>query len=242
MVTELLTVRDDGAVRILTMNRSNKLNALNTELTTGLVDALCDADSDQGVRTVLLTGAGRGFCAGADLSEFDGFTEADSDAVRQRAELTWRLQSLLPNLKKPVIAAARGPAVGGGAGLLVGSDLAVVSETLKFGYPELKHDIVAALVMTGLTRAMGRKTAFELLALRRLITAEEALAAGVVNRVVADSDLMSVALDMAHSVAEVHPIAMQTTKELFYRTAELPYDEAMRAGRDVNQIMRGFRT
>lgn len=240
-MTKLLTIEDHDAVRVLTMNRADKLNALNTELTAGLVEALIAADENEKVRVVVLAGAGRGFCAGADLKEFSGLTSANPEAVRHRAELTWRLQSLLPSLKKIVIAAVRGPAVGGGAGLVAGADLAVASKTLKFGYPELKHDIVAALVMTGLTRTMGRKAAFELLALKRLLTAEEALAAGVINQIVEDDDLMTVALEMAQSVADVHPVAMQTTKELFYRTAEAPYDEAMRAGRDINQIMRSFR-
>lgn len=240
-MTSMLTIENDGAIRLLTMNRPDKLNALDTELTAGLVDALVASDADESVHVVVLTGAGRAFCAGADLKEFSSLTAADPVAVRRRAELTWRLQSLLPTLSKPVIAAARGAAVGGGAGLVAGADLAVASETLKFGYPELRHDIVAALVMTGLTRAMGRKAAFELLALGRLLTAEEARAAGAVNRVVADDDLMPVAMEMARSVAAVHPVAMQTTKELFYRTAEAPYAEAMRAGRDVNQLMRNFR-
>ena len=240
-MTETLKVDNEGSIRVLTMDRADKLNALNTELTAGLVDALNAADIDESVHVVVLTGAGRGFSAGADLKEFSGLTSANPEAVRKRAELTWRLQSLLPTLKKPVIAAARGPTVGGGAGLVAGADLAVASETLKFGYPELKHDIVAALVMTGLTRALGRKMAFELLALKRLMTAEDALSAGVVNKVVPDADLMPAAMEMARSVADVHPIAMQATKELFYRTAEAPYAEAMRAGRDVNQIMRSFR-
>jgi len=241
-MTELLRIEDEGAVRVLTMNRPDKLNALNTELTAGLIDALEAADADPDVRVVVLTGAGRGFCAGADLTEFADLTAARPDAVRDRSELTWRLQSLLPSLSKVVIAAARGPAVGGGAGLLAGADLAVASTTLKFGYPELSHDIVAALVMTGLTRAMGRKAAFELLALRRMLSAHEAHDAGAINRVVADEDLLGTAMEMARSVAEVNPVAMAATKDLFYRTAEAPYPEAMRAGRDVNQIMRSFRS
>lgn len=240
-MTDLLCQHEDNGVRVLTMNRPDKLNALNTQLTAALVDALTAADGDDAVRVVVLTGAGRGFCAGADLKEFCDLTAANPDAVRIRAELTWKLQSLLPSIRKPVIAAARGPAVGGGAGLVAGADLAVASDTLKFGYPELKHNIVAALVMTGLTRAIGRKAAFELLALKRLLTAAESLQKGIVNKVVPDDDLMDAAMEMAHTVADIHPVAMQTTKELFYRTAEASYDEAMRAGRDVNQIMRSFR-
>lgn len=235
-----LLVEDRGPVRILTMNRPDKLNALNTELTQALVDALTEADKDTAVRVVVLTGAGRGFCAGADLKEFSSLTAANPELVRTRAELTWRLQALLPQLSKPVIAAARGPAVGGGAGLVAGADLAIASDTLKFGYPELKHGIVAALVMTGLTRAMGRKLAFETLAMKKLWTAAEAKAAGVLNAVVEDDALLDTAIAMAEDIATVDPVAMQATKELFYRTAEAPYDEAMRAGRDVNQIMRSF--
>ena len=113
-MTELLRIEDEGAVRVLTMNRPDKLNALNTELTAGLIDALEAADADPDVRVVVLTGAGRGFCAGADLTEFADLTAARPDAVRDRSELTWRLQSLLPSLSKVVIAAARGPAVGRG--------------------------------------------------------------------------------------------------------------------------------
>lgn len=241
-MTDSLTIDQDGAILTLTMNRPEKLNALNTELTAALVKGLLAADNDDGVRVLVLTGAGRGFCAGADLKEFSDLTVENPDAVRHRAHLTYRLQSLLPTLRKPVIAAARGPAVGGGAGLVAGADLAVASQTLKFGYPELKHDIVAALVMTGLSRALGRKIAFEILALNRLLDAEEALALGAINRVVDDDDLLASALDMARQISEVHPVAMQTTKELFYRVAELPYEEAMRAGRDVNMIMRGFRS
>lgn len=237
---DCLLIEDRGAVRLLTMNRPDKLNALNTELTTALVDALAAADKDEAVRVVVLTGAGRGFCAGADLKEFSTLTGANPELVRTRAELTWRLQALLPQLSKPVIAAARGPAVGGGAGLVAGADLAIASGTLKFGYPELKHGIVAALVMTGLTRAMTRKAAFETLAMKKLLTADEAMAAGVVNKVVEDGALLDTAMEWAESIAAIDPVAMQTTKELFYRTAEAQYDEAMRAGRDVNQIMRSF--
>lgn len=240
-MTTPLEMMKDGSVCVLTMNRPDKLNALNTELTGLLVNALIAADNDEDVNVVVLTGAGRGFCAGADLKEFSHLTVDNPDAVRKRAELTYRLQSLLPTLRKPVIAAAKGPAVGGGAGLIAGADLAVVGASLKFGYPELKHNIVAALVMTGLTRAMGRKQAFELLALKRLLSASETLEFGIVNRVVEDDALMDDAMEMAQSIATVHPAAMQTTKGLFYRVSEAPYTEAMQVGRDVNIIMRGFR-
>lgn len=240
-MSETLRIAKENGIAVLTMNRPDKLNALNTELTKALLDALEDAGRDDAVRAIVLTGEGRAFCAGADLQEFAQLTADQPDAVRNRAQLTYELQSCLPKLRKPVIAAARGAAVGGGAGLLAGADLAIASDTLKFGYPELRHGIVAALVMTGLTRAMGRKQAFELVATRRLLTAQEALDRGIINAIVAEDELMPAAMRMAEMIAETNPVAMQATKELFYRVAELGYDEAMRAGRDLNTIMRSFR-
>jgi len=239
-MTDLLSTRTEGRVRILTLNRPDKLNALNTELTAGLIDALNEADTDGEIAAIVLAGAGRAFCAGADLKEFSSLTAANPELVRHRAHLTYTLQSMLPGLRKPIVVAAQGAAVGGGAGLVAGADIAIAADDLKFGYPELQHGIVAALVMTGLTRAVGRKKAFEILALRRLLSAHEALGCGAINRIVSAADLLPAAIECAQRIAEVDPVAMATTKELFYRVAETPYAEAMRIGRDTNTIMRSF--
>jgi len=236
---DLVLVEDRGTVRILTLNRPDKLNALNTALTQALVDAFEAADADDGVRAIVLAGAGRGFCAGADLAEFKDLTPAHQDRVLKRADLTCRLQSMMQGLKKPVVSAVQGAAVGGGAGLAIGCDMMVAGETLKFGYPELKHSIVPALVMTGLQRSLGRKAAFEMVSLGRLIGAQEAVAMGLANRVAADP--LAAALEIAETWAAASPLAMAAVKQLFYRVSDLPYDAAMAAGRDVNAIMRGFR-
>lgn len=230
-----------GAVRILTLNRPDKLNALNGELTAALLAALDAADRDASVRALVLTGAGRAFCAGADTSEFSTFTADNPEAVAARADLTMRLHMAFPRLSKPIVAAARGHAAGGGAGLCLACDLVVASPTLKLGYPETKHNIVAALVMTGLVRQLGPKKAFELVSLGAPLSADQALALHLVNRVVPDEQLLDEAVALATQLAAVEPAAMRATKELFYRVAELPYDEAMRAGRDLNVKMRSFR-
>jgi enoyl-CoA hydratase/carnithine racemase len=241
-MSDVLLVEDRDAVRILTLNRPDKLNALNHALAGALIAALEQADRDRGVRAVVLTGAGRAFCAGADLSEFKDLKPGENqDFVNERAEQAFRLNTMLTKLRTPVIAAARGHAVGGGAGLCLGCDLVVASETLKLGYPELKHDIVAAVVMTGLTRQVGRKMAFELVATGRILDAQEAFDLRMINRIVADDALLDEAVALAAKLAAVAEPAMRTTKELFYRVCELPYDEAMLAGRDTNMIMRGFR-
>jgi enoyl-CoA hydratase/carnithine racemase len=236
----VLLSEDRGAVRLLTMNRPSKLNALDTRLSRALLDALLAADEDDAIRALVLTGAGRSFCAGADTSEFSSLTPDDPDAVLARADLTTRLQAQFPRLKKPVVAAARGHALGGGAGLLLASDLVVAAPSLKLGYPEMAHGIVPAIVMTGLVRQLGPKPAFELVGLGKPIGAERARELGLVNRIADEEALVDVALELATAMAEVSPLAMRTTKELFYRVMELPYDQAILAGRDANVMMRGF--
>lgn len=235
----LLLTEDKGAVRILTMNRPDKMNALNTALTQGVLDAMLAADAAPGVHAIVLAGAGRGFCAGADLAEFKHLTPDQADAVVRRADLTCRVQMVMTQISKPVVAAVQGAAVGGGAGLAIGCDMAVVGRDLKFGYPEVKHSIVPALVMTGLVRALGRKQAFEMISLGRLIGAEEALALGLVNRIA--DDPLAEALAIAETWAAAEPRAIRAAKQLFYRVSDLPTEAAMQVGRDVNAMMRSFR-
>ncbi len=238
---DCVLVENKGAVRIVRMNRPDKLNALNTELTQTLLDTLVAADAEDGVRTVVLAGVGRSFCAGADLAEFRDLTPEHQHRVLARADLTCRLQSQLQEMKKPVVSAVQGAAVGGGAGLAIACDMMVAGADLKFGYPELKHDIVPALVMTGLQRQLGRKAAFEMISLGRLVGAEEAQALGLANRVVAADAVVDTAVEIAEQWAQANPMAMAAAKALFYRVADLPFDAAMAAGRDVNALMRGFR-
>lgn len=237
----VLIVENQGPVRVLRMNRPDKLNALDTPLTQALCDALEAADADGAVRAIVLTGEGKGFCAGADLSEFKDLTPERQHLVLRRADLTCRTQSMLQKLSKPIVSAVRGVAVGGGAGLAIGCDMMVAGTDLRFGYPEVKHSIVPALVMTGLQRQIGRKAAFELFSLGRLLNAEEVRALGLLNRVVAPDAVLGTALEIAQAWAEANPLAMAAAKSLFYRVADLPHDAAMAAGRDVNALMRGFR-
>ncbi len=239
-MSELL-VEDRGAVRILTMNRPEKRNALNTALTRALLDALRAADADERVRVVVLTGAGQGFCAGADLAEFKDLVPEKQHLVEERAELTMQLHLAFPKMAKPVVTAINGAAMGGGAGLALAGDLAVMAESAKLGYPETKHGIVAAIVMANLVRQVGRKRAFELVALGEPLGAHDAREAGLVNRVFTDAELMPAALFVAEKLAGLKPEAMQATKRLFHEAADLPLEEALKRGRETNKRMRGFR-
>jgi enoyl-CoA hydratase/carnithine racemase len=234
----VLLVEDRGPVRILTMNRPEKRNALNSDLTKALLENLNQVDQIEGVGCIVLTGAGQGFCAGADLTEFKGLQ--DPRAADERAELTMQLHLAFAKISKPIVTAINGAAMGGGAGLAIAGDIAVMAASAKLGYPEAKHGIVAAIVMANLVRQVGRKAAFELVALGEPIGAGRALELGVVNRVVADAELMPHAIAYAEKLAAVSPIAMRETKRLFHEVADLPLAAALERGRDTNRRMRNF--
>jgi enoyl-CoA hydratase/carnithine racemase len=234
----VLLVENRGAVRILTMNRPEKRNALNFELAQALLDALRAADTDETVGALVLTGAGVGFCAGADLAEFKEL--GTGLGAENRAELTMQLHLSFSKMSKPVVTAINGHAMGGGAGLAIAADLAVMSDGAKLGYPEPKHGIVAAIVMANLVRQVGRKAAFELVSLGEPVDAQRALQLGMVNRVVALSSLMSEALGFAEKLAAVKRPAMAETKRLFHEVADLPLAPALERGRDTNMRMRNF--
>jgi len=238
-MSELL-IEDQGAVRVLTMNRPEKRNALNMALSEALLEALRAADFDNSVRSLVLTGAGRAFCAGADLSEFKDLTPDNAAVVERRSELTMNLHRTFSQLTKPVVTAVNGAAMGGGAGLALAGDVALMSATATLGYPEVKHGIVAAVVMAGLVRNVGRKAAFELVAAGEPLDAARAHALGMINRVTAPEQLMPEALALAQKLAAVAPDAMAATKQLFYRALDLPFEQALQAGRDVNKRMRAF--
>jgi enoyl-CoA hydratase/carnithine racemase len=239
-MSELL-IEDRGAVRILTMNRPDKRNALNQALTQALLEGLRAAEADDGVRSIMLTGAGVAFCAGADLAEFKELTPDNAPLVERRAALTMDLHGIFSQLSKPVVSAINGAAMGGGAGLALAGDIALMAASARLGYPEVKHGIVAAVVMANLVRNVGRKAAFELVAGGEPVDAARALALGMVNGVSAPDRLMAEALALAEKFAAVERPAMAATKALFYRALDLPFAQALEAGRDVNKRMRAFR-
>jgi len=233
-----LLVENREKVRILTMNRPEKRNALDTELTQELLKQLRVADAEDAVDAIVLTGAGAAFCAGADLSEFKQLS--DPEAAEARAELTMQLHLVFSKMTTPVVTAINGAAMGGGAGLALAGDLAVMVRGAKIGYPEAKHGIVAAIVMANLVRQIGPKAAFELVALGEGIEAERALALGMVNRVVPQGQLMDEALYLAGKLAALPKAAMAQTKRLFYEVLDLPLEESLKRAREINRKMRGF--
>lgn len=239
-MSEVLLREDRGRVRILTMNRPAKLNALDTALSEALLAGLEQAERDAAVSVVILTGAGRAFCAGADVGEFKDLSPEQTERVERRAELTMRSHLVFSQMRKPVIAALRGAAMGGGAGLALAADLVVASENAKIGYPEIKHGILPAIVMANLTRQVGRKAAFELVSTGEPLDARRAYELGAVNRVVRDGQLLEAALALAETLAGFEPEALYAVKRLFHQVADLPLAAGLEEGRKANIAMRAL--
>ncbi|MFM0593347.1 enoyl-CoA hydratase/isomerase family protein [Paraburkholderia dilworthii] len=238
---EELLVEDHSAVRLLTMNRPLKHNALNTGLTRALLDALLSAQEKESCRAIVLAGAGKSFCAGADVGEFAALSGDDARAARERADLTAALHRVFSKISKPIISAVHGNALGGGAGLALACDLMVVADDMRFGYPELSHGIVAAIVMANLVRQVGQKTAFCMVSTGRVLNGADAVGLGIAMSSEPAGHVLDRAMGVASALAACHPDAMEATKNLFYRVSSLPFDEALTVGRDTNVIMRSFR-
>jgi enoyl-CoA hydratase/carnithine racemase len=238
---DVLTVEQIGAVRVLTMNRPAKLNALNADLVHALTDALHAAQDDDAVSVIILAGAGRAFCAGADTSVRRPLTAETRRAVVQHGDRNIALTKLLGRVDKPIIAAVHGYALGAGCGLAFGSDLVVAAESARFGYPELKAGLTATTVTAQAVHLMGRKIAFELLTLCENMLPQRAYELGLVNRVVADDQLMPEAIAMAEKLAGWNPEFLMQTKRTFHRAVALAPEPALEMARDVAVMMGRLR-
>ena len=248
-MTDLILTRDAGAIRYLTLNRPEKLNAMNDALVADLAAALRAAEADDGVAVIVLAGAGRAFCAGADLSggapdsnpedKKSGATAGPTPGQRiaQRLDDTVRFYGTIQRMDTPVIAAVQGYAIGGGCNLAVSCDLVVAAENAVFGYPEVKLGMAAAGVAPTLVHQIGRKAAFELLTLCNNIDARQALAFGMINRIVPEDQLLATATALAEQLAGFNHDALRLTKQLIRRAADLPFAQALEAGRDTGLAM-----
>ena len=237
MTASLLTALA-GGVLSLTLNRPDKRNALNTELIDLLHQSLEDADLDAEVRAVLLRGAGKDFCAGADLDELLASADhslADNEAAALRLGSLFRRIRELP---KPVVAMVQGRALAGGAGLATACDLVMVSASGQLGYPEIQRGFVPAMVMALLRRLVGEKIALDLVLTGRVLNAEEARSAGLVSRVVPDGDLERETVALAAGLAGSSTTAMAMTKRLLFELDTRTLPDGIALGARVNALAR----
>jgi methylglutaconyl-CoA hydratase len=218
---------------VITLNRPDKRNALSRGLIAALTDAFVRAADDADARCVILTGAGHVFCAGMDLAELsESLTRfAEPQAIWEDSLKLANLYDFIYRLPKPTIAAVNGAAVAGGAGLVTVCDLAVASSEARFGYPEVRRGLVAAMVMPHLMRHVGERMARYLLLTGELIGAGEAAHCGLVNAAVPAAEVMARAADWARALSEGGPQALAGTKDLlrqFSRQA-MSVEDASRA-------------
>lgn len=204
---------------IITLNRPDKRNALSRELISALTDAFVRVRQDEAARSVILTAAGAAFCAGMDLTELSETLDrpGDSGQVWDDALRLAKLYDLIYTLPKPTIAAVNGSAVAGGAGLVTVCDLALAVPEARFGYPEVRRGLVAAMVMPHLLRHVGERSARFLLLTGEVIDAAEACRTGLINAVAPPEQLMDRAYQWARSLAEGGPNALALTKSLLQR-------------------------
>lgn len=225
-MTDLVTYHHSGPAAVITINRPDKRNALSRALIAGLAAAFERAKTDPAVRGVILTGNGPAFCAGMDLDELRGTLTAEADQVWDDAHTLSALYELIYTLPKPTVAAVNGAAVAGGAGLVTVCDLAVAVPTAKFGYPEVRRGLVAAMVLPHLLRHVGERTARWLLLTGELIDAAGAMRVGLINDVVPAEHLLTTANVWARLLAEGGPKALAQTKELLNRCGPRGVDVA----------------
>jgi methylglutaconyl-CoA hydratase len=213
-MAELVLSRIHDCTAVLTLDRPDKRNALSRRLIAELTEAFAEAEANPAVRAIILTGNGPAFCAGMDLDELRGTLTATQDKIWDDALKLSALFERIYHSDKPTIAAVNGSAVAGGAGLMTVCDLAVVVAGAKFGYPEVRRGLVAAMVLPHLLRLVGERAARRMLLTGELIDADIAFRIGLVNAVVADDKLMPYAHGWCASLREGGPEALATTKRL----------------------------
>lgn len=237
-LTRLIYDERDG-VGVIALNRPRKRNALDSATIHELGGAFTAAEGSDRVSVLLLRGEGPDFCAGADLAEMEKMaaTADPLENLRDAGELG-ALLIRMRRLRRPIVAAVHGHALAGGAGLATACDLVVASDDATFGYPEVRLGFVPAMVMALLRRSLGEKRAFELVATGEPISAERALALGLVNRVFPAEGFQDAALQFAADLARRPTSALELNKRLLYGMDGASFDESILRGAEINTLAR----
>jgi len=224
MAYETIIVDIDDHVALITLNRPDALNALNTHLLGELVTALEEADRNDKVRCVVITGSDKAFAAGADITEMSSKTFVEMYAKNFFATEGERFA----RIRKPIIAAVGGYALGGGCELAMMCDFIIAADTAKFGQPEINLGVIPGLGGTQrLTRLVGRSKAMDMCLTGRFMAAEEAERAGLVSRIVPAKKLKEEALAAAQKIAEKSLLATMAVKESVNRAEETSLTEGI---------------
>jgi enoyl-CoA hydratase len=213
------------AVATITINRPDNRNALSTETVAELRAALEQAKGDAQIRVIVITGAGKVFCAGADLNSFRS-EQPELDRYYQRRQLA-DLFLAMTELGKPTIARVNGHALAGGFGLVAACDLAIAASDAQFGMPEVNVGVFPMMIMAIVFRNLPRKAGMELMLTGRRIDAAEAARIGLINRHVPPAQLDAEVDTLAGDLAKKSPIGMRLGLEAFYRMQDMSFPSAM---------------
>lgn len=237
MYRKILCDVQSGVARV-TLNRPEKRNALDGELIAELKEALSITAKDPACRVVLIAGAGKDFCSGADLAALERIAQAgvleNMEDARNMAELFVAMR----NHPRPVVAAVQGRALAGGCGLATACDIILASESAQFGYPEVNIGFVAAMVMAILRRSVSEKTALEILLGGETMPAPRAHALGLVQHVYGDDRFAGEVDAYVARLASKSPSAITLTKRLLYQMDSMSFEAALEAGVQINGIAR----
>lgn len=225
--------RPADGVALLRLNRPAVLNALNLALRHALAQAFAALEADPTVRVIVLTGSERAFCAGADLNEY-----VDATPVEILLREMDRLWGAIAQCRKPVIAAVRGHALGGGCELAMHADIIIAGRSASFGQPEVRVGIMPGGGATQrLTRAVGKFMAMKLMLTGQPMTAEQALAAGLASEVVDDAQVEPRALQLAIDLAALPTLALRAIKESVLESMQGSLDSGLRFERKAFQVL-----
>ena len=218
----LIVETSDTFVGEITLNRPEEMNTFTSGLSQDLYDALLEMDGDAGVRVILLKGAGRAFCAGIDVNELFGKSAQEYRAWIEHME---RPLVTIAKLSKPVIAQVQGVAAANGMGLVAACDVAIAADNTKMGLTAINVGLNCVGPVIPVSKSIGRKKALELLLYGDLVKAPDALAMGLINRVVPKEDLEQEARAWAESLARRSPVAVQIAKKAYYAAEDMNYDK-----------------
>ncbi|MDB4954509.1 MAG: Enoyl-CoA hydratase/isomerase [Myxococcales bacterium] len=216
-----ILVDNAGPVARLTLNRPDKRNPIGPATCGELVQALAAIKTNANVRVVVLTGAGTVFSAGGDLSAMQKPADGPSASLVD-------LFSAMHELGKPIIAMVNGHALAGGLGLMVACDLVIAADTAQFGTTEIAVGLWPMMITAEITRSVGRKKTLDMMLTGRKLDAAEALASGLVNRVVPGSELETETMKLAHELAGRSPAAMALGLHAFYRSQDMEFEPQLR--------------
>ncbi len=228
---------DEGVLRV-TLNRPEKRNALNGEIVAELKQAMTESSRDPQCRVVVLSGAGKDFCSGADLEGIDKTAHADILDNMAGARQTAELFLMMRNHPRPIVAAVQGRALAGGCGLATACDIILAAESAQFGYPEVNIGFVPAMVMAILRRSISEKAAFELVVTGETISAPRAHELGLIHRVYSDDQFAIEVSAYSKKLASKSASAIMLSKRLLYNMDSMSFEAALEAGVEVNAIAR----